>query len=65
MKKDKRFRLSLAEVRSVSEADERNELKNEMDKWFNNLTVNQRLDLARDMWDRLNFEDKKEIYYID
>ena len=65
MKKDKRFKLSLAEVRSVSEADERNELKNEMDKWFNNLTVNQRLDLARDMWDRLNFEGKKEEYYID
>ena len=65
MKKDKRFRLSLAEVRSVSEADERNELKNEMDKWFNNLTVNQRLDLARDMWDRLDFEGKKEEYYID
>ena len=47
------------------EADEINELKKEMDKWFNSLTVNQRLDLARDMWDKLNFEGKKEIYFID
>ena len=65
MNEDERFKLALAEVRNVSELVEKKELEKEMDKWFNGLTVNQRLDLARDMWDKLNFEGKKEIYYID
>jgi len=65
MNEDERFKLAVQEVRSVREADEKRELEKEMDKWFNSLTVNQRLDLARDMWDKLNFEDKKEIYYIE
>ena len=65
MDSDEKFKLALAEVRSVSEADEKRELGKEMDKWFYSLTTNQQADLACNFWDNMSFEDKKEEYYIE
>lgn len=65
MDKEKKFKLALAEVKRVTEANERRELEKGMDKWFDSLTTNQQADFARNFWGELSFEEKKEEYYIE
>ena len=55
---------AIAEVKAVRLADKRRELEKEMDKWFYGLTTNQQADFAINFWDNMDFEDKKEEYYI-
>ena len=47
------------------EYNERRKLEQEMDRWFYNLTTNQQADFACSFWGEMDFEDKKEEYYIE
>ena len=60
-----KFKLVLQEVKDLRISDERKAEEQKFDKWFYSLTRNQKADFAENFWDNMDFEDKKEEYYIE
>ena len=57
-----KFEKALKEIKDMRIVDEKEENERSYDKWFKNLSIQQKADVAYNFWDNASYEDKKREY---